>query len=1061
MAADCIAETAGSTPFVQLASVVKQFSAELNNVERPVSAATLAALKESMRHKFDPSAWQAAEPIIAAYAELDSNRYAESSDPAVSTAVPVGISILRAYNLLGERLTQLRAWEEDSDKARQRVISEQNHLHQAWTSSTSPDGTTLMSHAHSGPPFSPFAQKKPQRSSTSLRQRARLHRLEEDLYQLQRQKCEYRLQIAKCKSAILCSEITEVDAGVQILSEFSQCIPAEAMEDSAIQESDTGDKATRTNTSSSGQPAPVVFDPHFEHQASTRQQQLLAQYLTQTVGPTSSAQVFEAEITRASDALLNSSASVARDEEDRTRFLLSHGHLVHCDVSAPQSVSAHLLAWKVRDACRQRGSSTYCFLGKSVIDTIVRISALQDRDAALEQSNTFLQQMCMQTVSTSNRDEQPRTCAEFNYYMFQPYPARPTQHDEITQCVPDPNKSPAEKRQDARATLDKLCQSLVQAANKPLEALFNVNRLTILVQCLAQSLSCLDRLRNDIQTVEHEIAVTQLRPSDRAARFRRLISDVLEGNVPFLGFAAQYLGRAKPLLDPASPFAGEGSSGRSLLNVVFPNIDAQNQELFDILLGNCEVGESRKQLDRWRAVLTQWRTNPTQRVSCCDLGLGGSLKLSLGVATILRVAASLACCIDRQFTISAVMSTKASVVNRLRLNLARDQQTTTHFGPQGTKSATGNHATILNQNSLRTAIQILLGGLVQNFLFKDASNEDLLLHVIETKFPTTLVQDTALACQKDWMKVVAPHPAVFGFLPKSGGRLNPCLPALRLLKGVANSWTPNNLLECVVGTLQSIFHESQRFACVFSADDVFPLVVFLLAHVECDSISRRLQCAAEAIDVFVEQSLQEAVDELVPYYGALDDENTVSELKYYSTAMQVALQYLCMIPTDEGVGDSFLCTSFQHAIHVDKCLRVLPPCAWPHACEQSDQSQSADVAELTLFQKIRNAAKDERRRIRRRGSAAHGAPSNGHADQKVDYQVQTTVQSSVRAGIDGVPLIGPIRSEGDDHDEWAFDINLTTDNCQCVDMSHHQKVTMRGGQSVVQAWRLAITTICT
>lgn len=231
------------------------------------------------------------------------------------------------------------------------------------------------------------------------------------------------------------------------------------------------------------------------------------------------------------------------------------------------------------------------------------------------------------------------------------------------------------------------------------------------------------------------------------------------------------------------------------------------------------------------------------------------------------------------------------------------------------------------------------------------------LHVIEEKFPTTLVQDTALTCQLDWICRVAPVPEVFGFDIKdvNGVVGNPCAQAVGVFRGITRNWAPHALLEGVTRTLQRIFsdtfvydhisstitlilpvfrvgHRSSGddayallmmmmvmicsschslvlygvcclllsscfFRCVgggrkcysraLGADDVFPLIVFLLSHIGCNTISRRLQCASEAIDACIAQVFHHSHEPLFAYYGLIDDDNTLSELRYYCTAMQV------------------------------------------------------------------------------------------------------------------------------------------------------------------------------
>ena len=73
---------------------------------------------------------------------------------------------------------------------------------------------------------------------------------------------------------------------------------------------------------------------------------------------------------------------------------------------------------------------------------------------------------------------------------------------------------------------------------------------------------------------------------------------------------------------------------------------------------------------------------------------------------------------------------------------------------------------------------------------------------------------------------------------------------------------------------------------MFGADEVFPLIVFLLAHVGCVTIARRLQCASEVIDSLINRVFHHAHDAVTPYFGLVDDEGTLSELRYYCTAMQ-------------------------------------------------------------------------------------------------------------------------------------------------------------------------------
>ena len=113
-----------------------------------------------------------------------------------------------------------------------------------------------------------------------------------------------------------------------------------------------------------------------------------------------------------------------------------------------------------------------------------------------------------------------------------------------------------------------------------------------------------------------------------------------------------------------------------------------------------------------------------------------------------------------------------------------------------------------------TLVSLLLHNLLANYQ----------LHVIEERFPGTLVQDTALACQNGWIQQVAAHPAVFGFFPKGGSGINPCTSALGIFRGMWKSWAPNVLLARVVRTLQSMFHDRCGFFS-FSLQASSPCVV--------------------------------------------------------------------------------------------------------------------------------------------------------------------------------------------------------------------------------------------
>ena len=119
-------------------------------------------------------------------------------------------------------------------------------------------------------------------------------------------------------------------------------------------------------------------------------------------------------------------------------------------------------------------------------------------------------------------------------------------------------------------------------------------------------------------------------------------------------------------------------------------------------------------------------------------------------------------------------------------------------------------------------------------------------HVIETKFPATLVQDTSLACQLAWIRLVAPVPAVFGFDPgekklsgsnnddddddgKPGGehrgdddddddndeqQTPPFAETLDVFRSIEHDLAPHALLTDLTNTLQSIFRQRCVRACV-------------------------------------------------------------------------------------------------------------------------------------------------------------------------------------------------------------------------------------------------------
>ena len=166
-----------------------------------------------------------------------------------------------------------------------------------------------------------------------------------------------------------------------------------------------------------------------------------------------------------------------------------------------------------------------------------------------------------------------------------------------------------------------------------------------------------------------------------------------------------------------------------------------------------------------------------------------------------------------------------------------------------------------------------------------------------------------MACQMDWICQVAPVPAVFGFKQESEvsvadvGReweqqdgqdaetssrpsllhglqtdadadaisirdgTDPYVTAVGVFRGVARSWAPHALIAGLVRTVQSVFQECRELGgdSYCGADDVFPLIVYTLAHVGCDTISRRVQCASEAVDTLIELLFSEQADGLAPY----------------------------------------------------------------------------------------------------------------------------------------------------------------------------------------------------
>ena len=175
-------------------------------------------------------------------------------------------------------------------------------------------------------------------------------------------------------------------------------------------------------------------------------------------------------------------------------------------------------------------------------------------------------------------------------------------------------------------------------------------------------------------------------------------------------------------------------------------------------------------------------------------------------------------------------------------------------------------------------------------------------------------------------------PEVFGFDIKdvNGVVGNPCAQAVGVFRGITRSWAPHALLEGVTRTLQRIFtdtcvlllyccawdircvsnfvvdvirvlsclaafNDRKCYSRALGADDVFPLIVFLLSHIGCNTISRRLQCASEAIDAYIAQVFHHAHEPLFAYYGLVDDDNTLSELRYYCTAMQVGFRSFCAL----------------------------------------------------------------------------------------------------------------------------------------------------------------------
>jgi len=225
---------------------------------------------------------------------------------------------------------------------------------------------------------------------------------------------------------------------------------------------------------------------------------------------------------------------------------------------------------------------------------------------------------------------------------------------------------------------------------------------------------------------------------------------------------------------------------------------------------------------------------------------------------------------------------------------------------------------------------------------------------------------------------------------------------------------------------------SGDYCRIFGADDLFPLIVYLLAHVGCDTISRRIQCTSNAIDKCITQVFHHDGEAMSPYYGIAHDEGMLSELRYYCTAMQVAMEYLCMLRTKPDLCDSFLLTSLQHVVF-EGDVQVEPACV----------ADASLPDHGNMFTRIRVAHSNTSRSV--------------HAPQLCKQKDAVEVQD----------VVGDVHFNQHSR-RWTLVCNVgpTTNTCdQCAklnDQNHSStRVTLSCSEkSVLVAWHEAINTCC-